>query len=93
MRLGKDCLVFTKHLKSKSVGFLSQTYLAQTNATTVYVPMVTWDHNDNDILIIITSCCRYRIDTHFCSHFWKQKFSIQNSMELNFFEITSVKNE
>lgn len=45
MRLGKDALVFTKHLNSISVGFLSQTYLTAINASTVYVPIVTWTHS------------------------------------------------
>ena len=43
MRLGKDAIVFTKHVNSMSVGFLSQTYLAEIKADTVLVPMVTWD--------------------------------------------------
>ena len=43
MRLGKDALVFTKDGKTKSVGFLSQTYLEAIKAETVLVPIITWD--------------------------------------------------
>ena len=43
MRIGKDALVFTKHSMTKSVGFLSQTFLAEIKAETVLVPIVTWD--------------------------------------------------
>ena len=45
MRIGKDALVFTKHATSgtKSVGFLSQTFLAEIKAETVLVPIVTWN--------------------------------------------------
>lgn len=46
MRLGKDTLVFTKHINdTMSVGLLSQTYLAAIKAETVYVPIVKWNHN------------------------------------------------
>ena len=43
MRIGKDALVFTKQFATKSVGFLSQTFLAEIKAETVLVPIVTWD--------------------------------------------------
>ena len=45
MRIGKDALVFTKHATNgtKSVGFLSQTFLAEIKAETVLVPIVTWN--------------------------------------------------
>ena len=45
MRIGKDALVSTKHATSgtKSVGFLSQTFLAEIKAETVLVPIVTWN--------------------------------------------------
>lgn len=43
MRLGRDAIVFTKNANSKSVGFLSQTYLDAIKAETILVPMVTWD--------------------------------------------------
>lgn len=43
MRLGKDAIVFTKNGDTKSVGFLSQTYLEAIKAETILVPMVTWD--------------------------------------------------
>lgn len=43
MRLGKDALVFTVSDRTKSLGYLSQTYLRQVNADTIIVPIVTWD--------------------------------------------------
>ena len=43
MRLGKDALVLTKCPTSKSIGFLSQTYLKEVGAETILIPMVTWD--------------------------------------------------
>jgi hypothetical protein len=50
MRLGKDAIVFTKQEDSKSVGFLSQTYLEVIKAQTILVPIVSWDSN-GDILL------------------------------------------
>ncbi|EDO38839.1 predicted protein, partial [Nematostella vectensis] len=47
MRLGKDALVFTRDGNTKSVGFLSQTYLDKIHADTILVPIVTWDANGN----------------------------------------------
>lgn len=47
MRLGRDAIVFTKTSDSKSVGFLSQTYLEAIKAETILVPMVTWDSDGN----------------------------------------------
>ncbi|KAJ7385652.1 MORC CW-type zinc finger protein 3 [Desmophyllum pertusum] len=49
MRLGKDAIVFTKNGTTRSVGFLSQTYLEAIKAETILVPIVTWD-NDGNIL-------------------------------------------
>ncbi|XP_055954587.1 MORC family CW-type zinc finger protein 3-like isoform X2 [Patella vulgata] len=43
MRIAKDVLVFTRHLKEMSVGMLSQNYLNQIKAETVVIPMVTWN--------------------------------------------------
>lgn len=43
MRLGRDAIVFTKNNFTKSVGFLSQSYLEAIKAETILVPMVTWD--------------------------------------------------
>ncbi|KAK2550284.1 MORC family CW-type zinc finger protein 3 [Acropora cervicornis] len=51
MRLGRDAIVFTKNANSKSVGFLSQTYLDAIKAETILVPMVTWD-TDGNILYV-----------------------------------------
>jgi hypothetical protein len=50
MRLGKDALVLTKQEKSRSIGYLSQTYLDTIKAETVVVPIVTWDKMHNNIL-------------------------------------------
>lgn len=47
MRLGRDAIVFTKTSETKSVGFLSQTYLEAIKAETILVPMVTWDSDGN----------------------------------------------
>ncbi len=43
MRLGRDALVFTRSKSTFSIGMLSQTFLFAENATSVLVPMVTWD--------------------------------------------------
>ena len=44
MRLGKDALVFTKHAGgTRSLGFLSQTFLKAVGAETIIVPIVSWD--------------------------------------------------
>jgi hypothetical protein len=51
MRLGKDALVLTKQEKSRSIGYLSQTYLDTIKAETVVVPIVTWDKMHNNILL------------------------------------------
>lgn len=51
MRLGKDAIVFTKNAKTRSVGFLSQTYLEAVKAETILVPMVTWDSDGNILLL------------------------------------------
>ncbi|CAH1798954.1 unnamed protein product, partial [Owenia fusiformis] len=50
MRLGKDVIVFTKQASTKSVGFLSQTYLKISKAETVLVPILTWN-TATDVLI------------------------------------------
>ncbi|KAK7493087.1 hypothetical protein BaRGS_00015608 [Batillaria attramentaria] len=42
MRLAKDALVFTVCRTSASIGFLSQTYLQETNADSVRVPMIEY---------------------------------------------------
>ena len=42
MRIGKDALVLTKRDGLRSIGFLSQSYLAAVNADTIIVPMATW---------------------------------------------------
>lgn len=47
MRLGKDAIVLTKTGNTRSVGFLSQTYLEAIKAETILVPMVTWDTDGN----------------------------------------------
>lgn len=47
MRLGKDAIVLTKTGNTRSVGFLSQTYLEAIKAETILVPMVTWDSDGN----------------------------------------------
>lgn len=52
MRLGKDVLVMTKCPKSgtMSVGFLSQTFLREIQASEIIVPMLTWDLNGKRIV-------------------------------------------
>lgn len=47
MRLGKDAIVLTKTGNTRSVGFLSQTYLEAIKAETILVPMVTWNSDGN----------------------------------------------
>eukprot|EP01127_Copromyxa_protea_P018734 TRINITY_DN5965_c0_g1_i1.p1 TRINITY_DN5965_c0_g1~~TRINITY_DN5965_c0_g1_i1.p1 ORF type:complete len:663 (-),score=162.19 TRINITY_DN5965_c0_g1_i1:95-1876(-) len=49
MRVGKDAMVFTQNGTTRSVGFLSQTFLEAINATEVLVPMCTWDMEWNII--------------------------------------------
>ncbi|XP_072019625.1 MORC family CW-type zinc finger protein 3-like [Amphiura filiformis] len=49
MRLGKDAIVFSFKNKTKTVGFLSQTFLEKVEATTVLVPIVSWTL-DNQII-------------------------------------------
>lgn len=51
MRLGKDALVFTKHKETRSLGFLSQTYLAAVKADTIFVPIVSWSNITNGELV------------------------------------------
>ncbi|XP_028413636.1 MORC family CW-type zinc finger protein 3-like [Dendronephthya gigantea] len=51
MRLGKDALVLTKQANSRSIGYLSQTYLETIKAETVVVPLATWDKKDNEYLL------------------------------------------
>ncbi|ESO87312.1 hypothetical protein LOTGIDRAFT_107313, partial [Lottia gigantea] len=46
MRIANDVLVFTRHLRTQSVGMLSQTFLDRTKAETVVVPLVTWSNKD-----------------------------------------------
>ena len=53
MRLGKDALVLTKQEHSRSIGYLSQTYLKVIKAETVVVPLATWDKNEDNILLFI----------------------------------------
>ncbi|XP_033741288.1 MORC family CW-type zinc finger protein 3-like isoform X2 [Pecten maximus] len=43
MRLGKDAIVFTRRLDTMSVGLLSQTFLKNTNAEVILVPIITWN--------------------------------------------------
>ncbi|KAK3706874.1 hypothetical protein QZH41_018437 [Actinostola sp. cb2023] len=50
MRLGKDAIIFTKQEDSRSVGFLSQTYLNAVKAQTILVPIVSWDEHKNILL-------------------------------------------
>jgi exonuclease I len=50
MRLGKDALVLTKQENSRSIGYLSQTYLEMIKAETVVVPLATWDKKHDNIL-------------------------------------------
>uniref|UniRef100_A0A7S3UB35 CW-type domain-containing protein n=1 Tax=Picocystis salinarum TaxID=88271 RepID=A0A7S3UB35_9CHLO len=52
MRLGKDVLVMTKCPNSgtMSVGFLSQTFLEEIQASEIIVPMLTWDLDGNRIV-------------------------------------------
>ncbi|XP_063070033.1 MORC family CW-type zinc finger protein 3a [Engraulis encrasicolus] len=44
MRLGKDAIVFSKTQHGMCVGMLSQSYLEQTKATNVVVPIVAYRH-------------------------------------------------
>jgi hypothetical protein len=50
MRLGKDALILTKQENSRSIGYLSQTYLGMIKAETVVVPLATWDKKNDNIL-------------------------------------------
>lgn len=43
MRLGRDAIVFTKQRHTRSIGFLSQTFLEAIQATDVLIPMYTWN--------------------------------------------------
>ena len=52
MRLGKDALVLTKQENSRSIGYLSQTYLEMIKAETVVVPLATWDKKHDNILFL-----------------------------------------
>ncbi|ELR13006.1 UBA/TSN domain containing protein, partial [Acanthamoeba castellanii str. Neff] len=52
MRLGKDALVFTKSKKTQSVGLLSQTFLTETNAAEVLVPIVSWDNDTGEAISV-----------------------------------------
>eukprot|EP01098_Paradermamoeba_levis_P016626 TRINITY_DN9062_c0_g1_i1.p1 TRINITY_DN9062_c0_g1~~TRINITY_DN9062_c0_g1_i1.p1 ORF type:complete len:204 (+),score=38.79 TRINITY_DN9062_c0_g1_i1:72-683(+) len=45
MRLGDDALVFTTDGITRTVGFLSQTFLYDIDANEVLVPMATWNVN------------------------------------------------
>ena len=47
MRLGKDALVLTKCQSSRSIAFLSQTYLESVKSDTIIVPIVSWK-NDSE---------------------------------------------
>jgi hypothetical protein len=49
MRIGSDVIVFTKCKTSKSLGLLSQTFLASIGAPEVLVPMCTWELNGRAI--------------------------------------------
>ncbi|XP_031439781.1 MORC family CW-type zinc finger protein 3a [Clupea harengus] len=49
MRLGKDAIVFSKTHDSMCVGMLSQTYLEQTSANHVVVPIVAFRRTGNNL--------------------------------------------
>uniref|UniRef100_A0AAY4D7S8 CW-type domain-containing protein n=1 Tax=Denticeps clupeoides TaxID=299321 RepID=A0AAY4D7S8_9TELE len=49
MRLGKDVIVFSKRRNSMSVGMLSQTYLKETKASNIIVPIVTYNRVGKDM--------------------------------------------
>lgn len=57
MRLGKDALVLTKQRYTRSIGYLSQTYLEAIKAETVVVPIATWDHTDLDDILLNYCLC------------------------------------
>lgn len=67
MRLGKDALVFTKDKDTMSCGFLSQSYLAGVNADSVYVPILSWNHQRNILILrfpfvppkCLSHCCPF----------------------------------
>eukprot|EP00232_Nephroselmis_pyriformis_P029222 CAMPEP_0182871118 /NCGR_PEP_ID=MMETSP0034_2-20130328/10935_1 /TAXON_ID=156128 /ORGANISM="Nephroselmis pyriformis, Strain CCMP717" /LENGTH=434 /DNA_ID=CAMNT_0025003649 /DNA_START=5 /DNA_END=1306 /DNA_ORIENTATION=+ len=71
MRLGKDALVLTKCAQGmQSVGFLSQTFLEETGATDVLVPIITWDHsgrrlnpNEAEVEQSLAAVSRYSVFT------------------------------
>ena len=54
MRIADDALVFTKCKKTRSVGFLSQTFLREEGIEDVLIPMVTWDNRDDTRAIGLT---------------------------------------
>ncbi|XP_072018356.1 MORC family CW-type zinc finger protein 3-like [Amphiura filiformis] len=43
MRLGRDAIVFSIKNNTKTIGFMSQTFLENTEAATVVVPIVSWN--------------------------------------------------
>ena len=66
MRLGTDALVFTKSTKSRSVGFLSQTYLDMVKADSIIVPIVTWNMSNGGIFSIEFCVMCYIFSIEFC---------------------------
>ncbi|XP_041353978.1 MORC family CW-type zinc finger protein 3-like isoform X2 [Gigantopelta aegis] len=50
MRLAQDAVVFTRHVRTMSVGMLSQTYLKRINSETVLVPIVSWTISTKEIV-------------------------------------------
>ncbi|XP_072019619.1 uncharacterized protein [Amphiura filiformis] len=50
MRLGRDAIVFSNKNNTKTIGFLSQTFLENIKAATVLVPIVSWNLANNILL-------------------------------------------
>ena len=59
MRLGRDAIVFSNKNNTKTIGFLSQTFLESIKATTVLVPIVSWNIASN-ILLFLSVCVKCR---------------------------------
>lgn len=52
MRLGKDAIVFSKSKRMSCVGMLSQTYLKEINANQIIVPIICFEHTDQNKYIL-----------------------------------------
>lgn len=81
MRLGKDALVLTKCKSSRSIAFLSQTYLEKVKADTIMVPIVSWENGSE---------CISEKNAEICSLPAILKYSLLNSLSAIENEFTSI---